>query len=165
MKQLVVSAAARADLKTIARYSEREWGKARKKQYLSAIRGRAGAPHAGRQHGGCDCRNARAISCLGRSGRAITRASGDSGTLARKVSCRAATGLNASADWFGQYPASPWRADEQDMSSGPSISHFPGHHPPHLRLRLAHRAVAELSEEVMGALSFASDLENIQQTE
>ncbi len=40
MKRLVVSAAARADLKSIARYSEREWGKARKKQYLSAIRRR-----------------------------------------------------------------------------------------------------------------------------
>jgi toxin ParE1/3/4 len=40
MKRLVVSAAARADLKAIARYSEREWGRARKKQYLSAIRGR-----------------------------------------------------------------------------------------------------------------------------
>ena len=40
MKRLVISAAARADLRNIARYSEREWGRARKKQYLSAIRER-----------------------------------------------------------------------------------------------------------------------------
>jgi toxin ParE1/3/4 len=43
MKRLLVSDAARADLKSIARYSEREWGKARKKQYLAAIRARFGA--------------------------------------------------------------------------------------------------------------------------
>jgi len=43
MKRLLVSDAARADLKSIARYSEREWGNARKKQYLAAIRARFSA--------------------------------------------------------------------------------------------------------------------------
>jgi toxin ParE1/3/4 len=43
MKRLLVSDAARADLKGIARYSEREWGKVRKTQYLAAIRARFGA--------------------------------------------------------------------------------------------------------------------------
>ena len=42
MKRLVVSAAARADLRNIARYSEREWGERRTTQYLSAIRERFG---------------------------------------------------------------------------------------------------------------------------
>ena len=40
MKRLVVSAAACDDLGTVARYSECEWGKARKKQYVAAIRAR-----------------------------------------------------------------------------------------------------------------------------
>lgn len=40
MKRLVVSATARDDLRGVARYSEREWGKARKKQYVQAIRRR-----------------------------------------------------------------------------------------------------------------------------
>jgi len=40
MKRLVVSAAARADLRNIARYSRREWGKSRARQYLELIRAR-----------------------------------------------------------------------------------------------------------------------------
>lgn len=35
--QLLISRAARADLKAIARYSEREWGAPRAKSYISAI--------------------------------------------------------------------------------------------------------------------------------
>ena len=42
MKRLLVSDTARADLKGIARYSEREWGRARKSQYLASIRARFG---------------------------------------------------------------------------------------------------------------------------
>jgi toxin ParE1/3/4 len=40
MKRLVVSDAARADLRSIAGYSDREWGTARRKQYLAAIQQR-----------------------------------------------------------------------------------------------------------------------------
>jgi toxin ParE1/3/4 len=40
MKRLVISRAARADLRNIARYSGQEWGKARGNRYLSAIRDR-----------------------------------------------------------------------------------------------------------------------------
>ena len=42
MKRLVVSDAAHADLRSIAVYSEREWGAMRRKQYLAAIRERFG---------------------------------------------------------------------------------------------------------------------------
>jgi toxin ParE1/3/4 len=38
MNRLIVAHVARADLKAIARHSEREWGTARKEQYLAAIR-------------------------------------------------------------------------------------------------------------------------------
>jgi toxin ParE1/3/4 len=38
--RLVVSPDARADLKGIARYTEKEWGAARKTRYLAAIRER-----------------------------------------------------------------------------------------------------------------------------
>jgi toxin ParE1/3/4 len=51
MNRLVVSGAARADLRAISRYGEREWGAARAKQYLGAIQSRfewlLGAPEAG----------------------------------------------------------------------------------------------------------------------
>ncbi|MGQ0741341.1 MAG: type II toxin-antitoxin system RelE/ParE family toxin [Alphaproteobacteria bacterium] len=38
--RLVISGAARDDLKSIARYSKREWGAARQKRYMAAIRDR-----------------------------------------------------------------------------------------------------------------------------
>ncbi|HEX3673722.1 MAG TPA: type II toxin-antitoxin system RelE/ParE family toxin [Rhizomicrobium sp.] len=41
--RLVVSKGARRDLKAIARYSEKEWGTARKVRYLDAIRERFAA--------------------------------------------------------------------------------------------------------------------------
>lgn len=40
MKRLVVSHAAQGDLRAIARYSEQEWGIARRKRYMDAIRAR-----------------------------------------------------------------------------------------------------------------------------
>lgn len=52
--QLIISRSARADLKAIARYSEREWGAARSKSHLAAFaerfalltrRPKLGAPH------------------------------------------------------------------------------------------------------------------------
>lgn len=51
MKRLVVTAAARADLREIARYSEGTWGIAQTRRYLDAIRtrlaGLRGRPHLG----------------------------------------------------------------------------------------------------------------------
>ena len=43
MIRLAVTHAARRDLKAIARYSEQEWGAARKKLYMAAIRERFAA--------------------------------------------------------------------------------------------------------------------------
>ena len=38
--RLIITDSARSDLRTIARYSEREWGPVRKRRYLAAIQGR-----------------------------------------------------------------------------------------------------------------------------
>ncbi|HWA91915.1 MAG TPA: type II toxin-antitoxin system RelE/ParE family toxin [Rhizomicrobium sp.] len=38
--RLVLLATARGDLKSVARYSEKEWGRARKSQYMAALRAR-----------------------------------------------------------------------------------------------------------------------------
>lgn len=40
MKQLAVAAAARDDLRNVARYTERKWGAAQARRYLDALRGR-----------------------------------------------------------------------------------------------------------------------------